>query len=210
MIAAPWPTDRTRLLCSACELLMEGPPEDALVAACPRCGATVHHRKPDSLNRTWAFLVAAIICYLPANLYPVMEVTSLGRKQADTILSGALFLLDHGLWPLAAIIFIASVFVPLLKIVLLSGLALSVERRSQWRPRERAKIYRLVETIGRWSMVDVYVVTILVALVHLGAVAQVEARMGAVFFGAVVVLTMMAAESFDPRLIWDAIEGHDD
>ena len=139
-----------------------------------------------------------------------MAITSMGKTQADTILSGALYLLHHGLWPLALIIFIASVFVPILKICLIGYLAMSVQRKSRWRPKRRAEIYRLVENIGRWSMVDVYVVAILVALVKLGAVAQVEAGLGAVFFGAVVVMTIISAENFDPRLIWDAIEEVDE
>jgi paraquat-inducible protein A len=136
-----------------------------------------------------------------------MEVTTLGRTQEDTILSGVIYLYVHGTWPLAVIVFVASVVVPILKILTLASLAFSVERRSQWRPRDRARLYRIVEAVGKWSMVDVYVVTILVALVHLGSLASVEARLGAVFFGTVVVLTILAAESFDPRLIWDRLEG---
>ena len=189
--------------CHACGLLCRlaahaGPP-----AACPRCGAPVHARKPRSLERTWAFLLAAIVCYLPANLLPIMKITSLGRAQADTVLSGVIYLLTHGMWPLAVVVFTASVFVPILKITILVGLLVSVQRGAAWRPVERTRLYRITETIGRWSMVDVFVVTILVALVHLGNLASVEAQPGAVFFGAVVVLTMLAAESFDPRLIWD-------
>lgn len=134
-----------------------------------------------------------------------MEVTSLGQSQSDTILSGVVFLAEHEMWPLAAIVFVASVVVPILKILTLAVLTVSVERQSQWRPRDRARLYRIVETIGRWSMVDVYVVTILVALVHLGSLASVEAEIGAFFFGAVVVLTILAAQSFDPRLIWDQL-----
>jgi paraquat-inducible protein A len=191
--------------CHTCFLVVLLPAEPAASLGCPRCRATVHRRKPNSLSRTWALLAAAVICYVPANLYPIMEVTSLGQGQADTILSGVIFLFVHGMWPLAAIVFIASVVVPVLKIVLLAALALSVQRESQWRPRDRARLYRIVEAVGRWSMVDVYVVTILVALVHLGSLASVEAEIGAFFFGAVVVLTMFAAESFDPRLIWDQI-----
>jgi paraquat-inducible protein A len=171
--------------------------------ACPRCGAALHARKPRSLERTWAFLIAACLCYLPANLLPIMQVTSLGRAQSDTILSGVEYLLRHGMWPLAVVVFTASIFVPILKIAILSSLLVSVHRGSRWRPRERTHLYRLTETIGRWSMVDIFVVTILVALVRLGNLATVEAMPGAVFFGAVVVLTMLAAESFDPRLIWD-------
>ncbi len=203
--------------CHVCCLVVALPPETAGVTdqevhhgdvyfSCPRCAAEVHRRKPDSLSRTWAFLVAALICYIPANLYPIMTSTSLGTAQSDTILSGVIFLFSHGMWPLALIVFVASVVVPVIKIVTLIGLVLSVQWKSQWRPRRRAFLYRIVEAIGRWSMVDVYVVTILVALVHLGSLALVEAELGAFFFGAVVVLTILAAESFDPRLMWDQIE----
>lgn len=203
------PFDGPHAQCHACHLVMAISREDAeadVALACPRCDATVHRRKPDSLIRTWAYLIAAAICYVPANVYPIMTTTSLGNVQSDTILSGVVFLLFHGMWPLAFVVFVASVVVPLMKLVALTGLVVSVERRSRWRPRERAALYRIVETVGRWSMVDVYVVTILAALVHLGALASVEAELGAVFFGAVVVLTIFAAESFDPRLIWDQIE----
>jgi paraquat-inducible protein A len=160
--------------------------------------------------RTWGYLLSAIICYVPANIYPIMKTTSFGYTQSDTILSGVIYLFKWGQWPLGLIVFVASVIVPVLKIVSLSALALSVHNRSQWRPRERARVYRIVEVIGRWSMVDVYVVTILVALVHLGSLASVEVEQGAVFFGAVVVLTLLAAQSFDPRLIWDQIENEDE
>jgi paraquat-inducible protein A len=195
--------------CDVCELVV---PESAADRdrrgrpRCPRCTDVLHRRKPESLQRTWAFLIAAAVCYLPANLYPIMSVTSLGQTQSDTILSGVLFLLHHGMWPLAVIVFTASIFVPLLKLLSLLFLLLSVHVRSGWRPRERTRLYRITEAIGRWSMVDVYVVTILVALVHLGNLASIEARAGAVFFCAVVILTMFAAMSFDPRLIWDHLE----
>ncbi len=134
-----------------------------------------------------------------------MAVTSFGKTQADTILSGVIYLFVHGMWPLALIVFVASVVVPVLKLIGLTALVISVQRKSQWRPRERARLYRIVEVVGRWSMVDVYVVTILVALVHLGSLASVEAEIGSFFFGAVVVLTLLASQSFDPRLIWDPI-----
>jgi paraquat-inducible protein A len=193
-------------LCHGCGLLSRLPVGVAHGARCARCGAALHVRKPSSLQRTWALLIAAAICYVPANLLPIMTVTSLGKAQSDTILSGVIFLLFHGMWPLAAIVFTASVVVPLAKLFALAFLCISVQRRSGWRPAERTRLYRITEAVGRWSMVDIYVVTILVALVHLGALATVEARAGAVFFGAVVVLTMLAAESFDPRLIWDQSE----
>jgi paraquat-inducible protein A len=192
--------------CHDCTLLCHLPEHGAHAALCPRCGAPLHARKPRSLERTWAFLIAAILCYLPANLLPIMKVTSLGRAQADTIMSGVVYLLLHGMWPLALVVFTASVFVPLLKLLILFGLLLSVHRASRWRPVDRTRLYRITEAIGRWSMVDIFVVTILVALVRLGNLATVEAQTGAVFFGAVVVLTMLAAESFDPRLIWDRSE----
>ena len=196
--------------CRVCRLVMKAPAEapDASLG-CPRCGATVNRRKPDSLARTTAFLVAAVICYFPANLYPIMQSTSLGRAQEDTIVTGVVYLYQNGMWPLGTIVLIASVVVPIAKIVSLGGLVVSVQRRSRWRPRDRAATFRVIELVGRWSMVDVYVVTILVALVHLGTLANVEVRFGAVFFAAVVVLTILAAESFDPRLIWDAFEEED-
>ena len=193
-------------LCHDCGLLCALPEHGAHGAACRRCGAALHARKPRSLERAWAFLIAAALCYLPANLLPIMKVTSLGRAQSDTIMSGVVYLLTHGMWPLAIVVFTASVFVPILKIVILTGLLVSVHRSSRWRPVERTRLYRITEAIGRWSMVDIFVVTILVALVRLGNLATVEAQPGAVFFGAVVVLTMLAAESFDPRLLWDRSE----
>jgi len=193
-------------VCHDCGLLSRLPKHSSAHVACPRCGAALHPRKLRSLERTWAFVIAACLCYLPANLLPIMQITSLGRAQADTIMSGVVYLLTHGMWPLAVVVFTASIFVPILKLTILIGLLVSVQRRSQWRPVERTRLYRLTEAIGRWSMVDVFVVTILVALVHLGNLATVEAKPGAVFFGAVVVLTMFAAESFDPRLIWDRSE----
>lgn len=192
--------------CHICNLVMTIPNQaNDLRLGCSRCGSVVHRRKPNSLSRTWALLVAAAICYVPANVYPIMAVTSFGKTQADTILSGVIYLFVHGMWPLALIVFVASVVVPVLKLIGLTALVISVQRKSQWRPRERARLYRIVEVVGRWSMVDVYVVTILVALVHLGSLASVEAEIGSFFFGAVVVLTLLASQSFDPRLIWDPI-----
>ncbi len=173
---------------------------------CPRCTDVLHRRKPKSLQRTWALVLAAVVFYIPANLLPIMTVTSLGRVQSDTIYSGAVFLLENDMWPLALIVFVASIFVPLLKLLILIFLLLSVNLRWDWRPRDRTRLYRVTEAIGRWSMVDIYVVTILVALVRLGNLANVRAEAGAIFFCTVVVITMLAAMSFDPRLIWDVLE----
>lgn len=196
--------------CHDCSLLLRLPAHGAHEATCPRCGAPVHTRKPNSLERTWAWWIAAAICYVPANVLPIMQVTSLGRAQADTIMSGVVYFLLHGMWPLALVIFTASIFVPMLKLAILLGLLVSVHRGSRWRPVDRTRLYRLTELIGRWSMVDIFVVTILVALVHLGNLATIQAQLGAVFFASTVVLTMLAAESFDPRLIWDRCHAEKD
>jgi paraquat-inducible protein A len=173
---------------------------------CRRCGTALHFRKPNSLSRTWALLIASFILYVPANLLPITHTTSLGHTQSDTIMSGVLYFISHGDWPLALVIFTASVAVPFMKLVILTYLLISVQRGSTHRYRDRTRLYRITELVGRWSMVDVFVVTVLVALVQLGALANINAGWGAVYFGAVVVATMFAAESFDPRLIWEPLD----
>ena len=173
---------------------------------CVRCGSRLHARKPESLARTWALTLTACLLYVPANVLPVMTVLMTGRSEADTILSGVKALLIGGMWPLALLVFFASITVPVLKLLVLIFLLLSVQMKSHWRPRERTVLYRLTETIGRWSMIDIFVIAILVALVQVGALATITAGPGAVAFGGVVVSTMLAAISFDPRLIWDAME----
>ena len=195
---------RSLVACHTCGLVSRCPASCAPVR-CPRCHSVLHRRIPRSLSRTWAFLAAAIMLYLPANLLPIMHVTSLGQQRSDTIISGAAFLLAHGMWPLALIVFVASIVVPLVKMVILAYLLLSVQLRSPARPLDRLRLYRYTEFVGRWSMVDVFVVTVLVALVHLGNVARIEAGPGALYFAGVVVLTMLAAKTFDPRLIWDNV-----
>jgi paraquat-inducible protein A len=197
--------------CGVCHLLVRRPPGVAdPVGKCPRCGAALHSRKPHSIARTWALVIAAMIFYVPANVLPITKVTSLGATQSDTIMSGVIYFIHSGMWPIALVIFIASVFVPVLKLFILLFLVISVQRRSRWRPRDRTRLYRITEAIGRWSMTDIFVVTILVALVHLGALANIEAQAGAAFFAAVVVITMLAAMSFDPRLMWDVKEPQDE
>lgn len=190
-------------VCHACGMLSRTGPGGL---RCPRCGGRLHSRKPHSVLNTWAYLVAAAILYLPANLLPIMETESLFGSQRDTIMSGVAYLWASGSWVLALIVFIASVFVPLLKLMALTLLVLSVQRCSTLQPKQRARLYRLVEAVGRWSMLDIYVVTILVALVHVQALATINAGPGALAFAAVVVLTMLAARSFDPRLIWDSLD----
>ncbi len=193
--------------CSTCHLLCRRVQRANVRAMkCPRCGAALHSRKPNSISRTWALILAASIFYIPANVFPITQVTSLGKTQSDTILSGVIYFVKTGMWPIALVIFVASIFVPFLKLIILTCLAISVQRQSTWRRRDRTRLYRVTETIGRWSMVDIFVVTILVALVHLGSIASIKAGPAAIFFAAVVVITMFAAMSFDPRLIWDEKE----
>ena len=192
-------------LCLACEQLNRAP-GDGGAARCARCGAPVHARKPQSLSRSWAFLVAACLLYIPANLLPVMESGSLFLAQSDTILSGAIYLWTTGSWALAIIVFVASIVVPGAKIASLAFLLVTAQRRSPWRLDERARLYRVTAYIGRWSMVDIFVGALLVALVRFGPFASIEPGPGAIAFGAVVVLTMLASMSFDPRLTWDTVD----
>lgn len=175
---------------------------------CTRCGAALHARKPDSVARTWAFLIAAYLLYIPANVLPVMETGSLFGAQQDTIMSGVVFLWTSGSWLVAAVIFFVSIVVPVGKLIILTYLVVSVQRGSQRAPRARTRLYRLIELVGRWSMADIYVAAVLVALVQFKTLATVYAGPGAIAFGAVVVLTMLASMSFDPRLIWDPLEEH--
>jgi len=201
------PVARANLIgCHTCHLLCRSPSHGVHGLTCPRCGTCLHRRKPNSIARTWALILAAAIFYVPANVLPITIVTSLGKKQADTIISGVMYFISSGMWPIALVIFVASVFVPLLKLLVLGYLSFSVQRKSVWRPVDRTKIYRMAEVVGRWSMVDVYVVTILVAMVNLGALATIDAGPAAVYFCAVVIITMFAAMSFDSRLIWDQME----
>jgi paraquat-inducible protein A len=175
---------------------------------CRRCGAALHLRKPNSIARTWAFLIAAYIMYVPANVLPIMKTGSLFGSQSDTIMSGVAYLWHSGSWHLALVVFIASVLVPLAKMFCLTFLVISVQRGWKAQALERTKLYRILEFIGPWSMLDVYVVTILVALVQLKSLATIQPGPAAAAFGAVVVLTMFAAMAFDPRLLWEPKEAH--
>ena len=193
--------------CGDCHLLSRWPELSARqLAVCPRCGSELHQRRPQSIARTWALLIAAMILYIPANTLPMTITSTLGDVHKDTILSGVIYFMQTGSWEIALVIFTASVFVPFMKFTILIYLLLSVQFRSVDRPRDRTVLYRMTEAVGRWSMVDVFVVTILVALVKLGLLADVEAGPAAIYFASVVVMTMIAAESFDPRLIWDVVE----
>ncbi|OLF52672.1 paraquat-inducible protein A [Pseudomonas chlororaphis] len=198
MSRPPYARDVGLMLCHTC-----GQTCTQDVHFCPRCDAVVHARKPNSLARTWAFLLASLILYIPANALPVMYTQIFGSGSENTILSGVLEFWQHGSWDIALLIFIASVVVPCIKFFVLGMLLVTCQRRSHWAMRERAKLYRFIEVIGYWSMLDVLVVALVAALVQFHALSSIEPRMGILFFGLVVVLTMFAAMSFDPRLIWD-------
>lgn len=170
---------------------------------CPRCGSAVHLRKPESVARCWAALITAVILYIPANLLPIMQTTSLGDTESNTIMSGILLLWHSGSWDLALIVFIASMVVPLGKLLALAVLLVSVQHHPLGSPRQLSRLYRLVELVGKWSMLDVYVVTLLATVVRFDAFMSVHAGSGALAFGGVVVMTMLSAQAFDPRLIWD-------
>lgn len=202
--AAARPAPGQRLVgCHTCDLVV---PVTSDHARCPRCGSALHARKVDSINRTWALVLTAVILYVPANVYPVMTVISFGSGEPDTILSGVTALIEAGMWPLALLVFVASITVPMLKLLGLSFLLISVQLRSSWRRRDRTRLYRIIEGVGRWSMIDIFMISILVALVKLGTIATIEPGVGATSFAAVVVITMIASMTFDPRLIWDAAE----
>ena len=197
------------LICTEChELNRQDPDTDE--QTCTRCGALVHARRPNSLMRTWALLITAAILYIPANLLPIMTVNSLGQGAPSTIMSGVIELVQHGMFPIAALVFIASILVPTFKLVGIALLLFSVQRHQPLSARQRIIMYRFIEFIGRWSMLDIFVIAILVAVVNFGRLASIEANLGAVAFASVVILTMLAAVTFDPRLIWDNTESDDD
>jgi paraquat-inducible protein A len=193
------------LVCTTCGLLHRRAQLPAECAAtCTRCHSVLHWRKPNSIVRTWAFLIAGLILYIPANILPVMETGAIGGTQYDTILSGAVMLWVTGSWPLSVIVIVASIIVPVLKLLVISYLLTSVQTGNPGPLVRRVRLYRLVEFIGRWSMVDIYVGALLVSLLQFRAIATVFPGPGAIAFAGVVVLTMLASRSFDPRLIWDA------
>lgn len=180
--------------------------------ACPRCRAALHSRAPASLQRVWAWLAVGLICYLPANLFPMMTTTMLGSRSESTILGGVAELAHYGSYGLAAIVFLASIVIPVTKFFLISLLALSIQLRLNIPPATRIHLYEAVEFVGRWSMIDVFVVAILAALIQIGFFASVTPGPAAVFFALSVAFTMLSAQAIDPRLIWDSTEreGFDD
>lgn len=201
MTTPPTARDLNLCLCHTCGLACDMTHEPH---ECERCGAPLHRRKTNSLTRTWAYLLTSLVFYIPANLLPVMNTKMVGNGADSTIMGGVLDFWEHGAWDIALIIFIASIAVPGIKFVALTLLLVTVQRNSLWAQKERSKMYRFVEVIGYWSMLDVIVVALVASLVKFQALADIEPRPGILFFGLVVVFTMLSAMSFDPRLIWDA------
>jgi paraquat-inducible protein A len=192
--------------CESCGLVSVPHEHDA---RCPRCGAALHARKPDSLNRTWAFVIAATILYIPANYYPVLTVIQAGAGAPSTIMGGVEELLSSQMYPLALLVFFASILVPIFKLIglalmLMATMLVATEAGAGVLLPQRTRLYFVVAWIGRWSMVDIFMESLLGALVQFGTLVTIEPGVGAVAFCAVVLLTIVAAEAFDPRLMWDA------
>ena len=207
MSELPRASDLGLIGCHVCRMVCRDVKAPDVV--CPRCGSPLHKRKSRSYTYTWALLIAAFMFYLPANILPIMRTVSLGDVDDNTILSGIIELWVKGSPDLAVIVFTASIVVPVLKFFALGLLLISSQRGSRWALRQRAKLFRLVEFIGYWSMLDVFVVALLTALVQFGFFSQVEPLPGVVFFGLTVVITMIASMTFDPRLIWDGRDSDD-
>jgi paraquat-inducible protein A len=186
--------------CHHCGFVVHGPDG----SLCPRCGGSVHVRKPNAIQRCWALLAAAVILYIPANLFPVLTAIKLGSGEPSTILGGVRQLAKSGMYPLAILVFFASITVPAAKLIGLVTVLVSTRAGAKGWLRDRTLMFRIVESIGRWSMIDVFMLSVLVGLVRLGFVASVTPGYGAVAFAGVVVLTMFASMAFDPRLMWDA------
>ncbi|MCG8911411.1 MULTISPECIES: paraquat-inducible protein A [Pseudomonas] len=196
------------VVCGECHQLNRREEDDE--THCSRCGAVVHERRPNSIIRTWALLITAAILYIPANLLPIMTVNFLGNGMPATIMEGVVELINADMVPIAAVVFVASILVPTFKLVGLALLLYSVQRRQPLSALQRNVMYRFIEWIGRWSMLDIFVIAILVTLVSFGNLASIEANLGAAAFASVVVLTMLAAVTFDPRLIWDNTDAEND
>ncbi len=189
--------------CQRCDLVNIAEPGDR----CRRCRAVLRSRKVDSIARSWAFVLASVFLYIPANIYPVMWITQLAKTRSFTIMGGIVELVDYGLWPLAMLVFFASITIPLLKLLTIGYMLIKTQTRSADHLIGRTRAFRMIDFIGRWSMIDVFMISILVAIVHFGFLANVDADPGIVAFASVVVLTIFAVAAFDPRLMWDAPYG---
>jgi paraquat-inducible protein A len=200
---SPPPTGRSLglLVCLDCRATVRA--VKAAYLRCPRCHARLHERKPHSLVVTSVLVICAALLYIPANVLPVMNTRTILDDERDTIMSGVLVLLQSGSWPIALLVFVASIVVPLLKILALGMLLYSAWRRSPRRRLQRSELYRMVEFIGRWSMLDIYAISLLATLVQIQSFASIIVGWGAWAFAAVVVLTLLASRTFDERLLWD-------
>jgi len=199
--------DRGLAGCHICGQVVEL--HDKTYALCPRCNSKVHYRKHGSIARAWALLISAFIMYIPANTEPMMHTSSLGRESSDTIMSGVLYFLSHGDWPIALVIFSASVLIPILKMIALAYILIMVQRGATTRKIENTRLYFIAEVMGKWSMVDVFVVALLAALIQLGALTNIQPGPAGMAFAAMVILTMFAARALDPKLIWSQAENYD-
>ena len=188
--------------CEVCTLVSR-PTPGGEAGLCPRCGEELAFRKAASFQRTWAFLIAAAVCYIPANVLPVLTTTTATGSDSDTILQGVVLLWSPTGWPLSLIVLFASIMIPSAKIFTLAYLLITTQHGSAKNNEQRIRMYRMVDFVGRWSMVDVFVDTFTAALIQLQPLMSVAPAPGLLFFAAVVVFTMLAVESFDPRLIWD-------
>ena len=198
---SPLTAGKQAISCGTCELMIDAPRKHG---PCPRCGATLRRRKPDAIQRTLALVITGFLLYVPANLLPVLSIERFGRDEPSTILSGVHELIKSGLWPLAIIVFTASIVVPLMKLFGLSLMLVMTRMRSRRWLVGRTRLFRFIDRIGRWSNIDLFMISILVALVQFGKLTSVRPEPGAVAFAAVVVITMMASRSFDARVMWDA------
>jgi paraquat-inducible protein A len=189
------------LVCTRCRATVRAIAADG--QRCPRCHSPVHVRRPRSLATTSSLVIAAALLYIPANVLPVMHTHTFFSDDDDTIMSGVISLAHSGSWPVALLVFFASIVVPLLKLIALGEILIAVSRKSVRYPQQRSRLFRLVEFVGRWSMLDVFAMSLLVALVQIQSLATVQVRPAALAFAGVVVLTMLAAQSFDERLLWD-------
>jgi paraquat-inducible protein A len=214
MAAAPLDAHQPKLLgCECCGLVSAPPagatPDVPMSLRCPRCNHPLHLRQPHSLQKTWAYIFASLLLYVPANALPIMTLSNLFERNSFTIAGGIAELWHDKAYGLAVIVFVASLAVPLLKIAALALLAWTVRYAPGWRRMERARLFRIVEAVGHWSMLDVYVVVLLAGMVRFGRLADVQPEPGLLAFATVVILTMFAARSFDPRMIWQDAPEHD-
>jgi paraquat-inducible protein A len=200
MLRPATPTNGKPIGCTICDLIVG---EHAADRHCPRCGARLHRRKPGSIQRTFAYVLAGYLLYIPANTLPVLTTVQLGHEEHNTIMSGVLELIRNDLWPLAVIVFTASIVLPLVKLFGLTWMLLGTRYGWSLGLVTRTRLYRTIDAVGRWSNIDIFSVAVLVAILQFGTLTSVHAGPGLVAFAAVVIITMLATMVFDPRLMWD-------